>query len=250
MVAMIAVMAGLGLIIGTGQIAGGPMSASGGNALRFYVPDASFLNGFQGNHNSSADMLMIGMVALAAAVREWLELPRKARRGARNRPLPIALAVVAVGTLLFASGVFLSGSRAGTALLPVALAGVVAIMWPWLKFARHARRAALGIGLTIAVVGGLVVLYLALHNAAIGRVLARYDFTGEGRPQIWRDALYAMRQYFPFGSGMGTFQPVFEAAERLEVVTYSKTGRAHNDLLELAIEGGVFGLALLSVITG
>ncbi|MEP6868021.1 MAG: O-antigen ligase family protein, partial [Novosphingobium sp.] len=59
----------------------------------------------------------------------------------------------------------------------------------------------------------------------------------------------AMRQYFPFGSGMGTFQPVFEAAERLEVVTYSKTGRAHNDLLELAIEGGAFGLALLTMIS-
>ncbi|MEO7914773.1 MAG: O-antigen ligase family protein, partial [Novosphingobium sp.] len=244
-VALIAAMAILALIVGTGQIAGGPMSAAGGNALRFYVPEASFLNGFQGNHNSSADMLMIGMVALAAAVREWLELPSESDRKSRRRHVSMALAGVALGTVLFTMGVFLTGSRAGTALLPVPLLAVAVIMRPWLKFS---RRTVL-IALAVAAIAALAALTLLLNNAAIGRVLARYDFAGEGRPDIWRDALYAMRQYFPFGSGMGTFQPVFEAAERLEVVTYSKTGRAHNDLLELAIEGGAFGLALLTMIS-
>ncbi|MEP6870192.1 MAG: hypothetical protein ABJA20_16955, partial [Novosphingobium sp.] len=189
-VALIAAMAILALIVGTGQIAGGPMSAAGGNALRFYVPEASFLNGFQGNHNSSADMLMIGMVALAAAVREWLELPSEADRKSHGRHVPMALAGVALGTVLFTMGVFLTGSRAGTALLPVPLLAVAMIMRPWLKFS---RRTVL-ITLAVAAIAALAALTLLLNNAAIGRVLVRYDFAGEGRPDIWRDALYAMRQ--------------------------------------------------------
>jgi O-antigen ligase len=89
---------------------------------------------------------------------------------------------------------------------------------------------------------------LLATNAAVGRSLARFDFTGEFRPELWRDSLYAARQYLPWGSGMGGFVPVFEAAERLEVVDPTRPNRAHNDYLELAVEAGVPGLLTLGAI--
>ncbi|MES2491766.1 MAG: O-antigen ligase family protein [Pseudomonadota bacterium] len=230
---MIAGCAVLALLVGAGQLAGGQ-----GGALRFYDPDVGYLNGFQANHNSAADVLLIGMVAFAAAARDWT-----ARPPGRSRP-GFRLAVVGVATLVFSLGVVLTASRAGTALLPVALAGVLAIVWPWMRLTRAVRVGGV-IAALLAIAAGL---YLWQHNAVIGKVLSRYNFEHEFRPQLWTDAVYAARQYFPFGAGMGTFVPVFLAAERLEVVDLTRPNRAHSDGLELLIEGGVFGLAILGII--
>ncbi len=230
---MIAGAALLALLVGTAQMAGGEA-----NAVRFYVPDVGYLNGFQANHNSAADVLLIGMIAFAAVVRDWSE-----RRRPTDRP-GYRLGLVAGATLLFSLGVVLTASRAGTALLPIAIAGVLAIVWPWLHFS---RKALMGIGvLCLVAVGGA--LYLSQHNGVIAQVLGRYNFEGEFRPQLWTDAVYAAQQYFPFGAGVGTFIPVFIAVERLEVVDTTLPNRAHNDGLEFLIEGGVFSIVILSVI--
>ena len=231
---MIAGIALLALLVGAAQMAGGRA-----NAFRFYVPDVGYLNGFQANHNSAADILSIGMVAFAAVVRDWSE-----RHHLSDKP-GYRLGLVAAVTLLLSFGVLLTASRAGTALLPIAIAAVVAIVWPWLHFSRKAlfRVAAL----CLATAAGT--LYLFLHNGVIGQVLGRYNFEGEFRPQLWSDALYAAQQYFPFGAGVGAFVPVFIAVERLEVVDTTLPNRAHNDGLEFLIEGGIFGLIILTVIT-
>src|SRR3546814_9710840 len=44
---------------------------------------------------------------------------------------------------------------------------------------------------------------------------------------------------------MGTFRPVFDAAERLEFVRPSYANRAHNDYLEYLLEAGVAGALLV-----
>jgi len=225
-VTAIALAALLGLVIGVGQLAGGESSA-----MRFYTSNAGYLTGFQANRNSTADMLLIGMIASIAVWRGWAErLPRRYRLG-----------VVALICLLFILGVVLTGSRAGTALLPVALLGVAAIVWPWLAISRRTLLGLVG----VAGIALIIAIIAARDNMVLARVLSRYDFTGEARPEIWRDSLYAMQQYFPWGAGMGTFIPVFQAAERLEVVTFALPNRAHNDGLELMIEAGAFGLAVL-----
>jgi O-antigen ligase len=66
---------------------------------------------------------------------------------------------------------------------------------------------------------------------------ARFDF--------WPDVVYALKQYFPFGSGLGTFEPVFNAAERLSIVGPLYVNHAHNDYLEILVESGLFGAALV-----
>ncbi|MEO7247578.1 MAG: O-antigen ligase family protein [Novosphingobium sp.] len=234
LVAVVAAMAVLSLVIGAGQMSGGFS-----NPLRFYSSETVYLNGFQANHNSTADVLLIGMVSFAASVREYAELrPRTGLIPAYR------LGVIATITLILSFGVFLTASRMGMLLLPVAYAGVLWLVWPLLKFDRRA--------LTMTGLTALLVLmtttYLAINNHVIEHVLKRFDFVGEYRPQIWHDTLYAIGQYLPWGSGMGTFMPVFAAAERLEAVGATVPNRAHNDYLELLLEGGLFGAMLFAAV--
>jgi hypothetical protein len=52
----------------------------------------------------------------------------------------------------------------------------------------------------------------------------------------------------PFGSGMGTFVPVYAMFERPgDVLANVYANRAHNDLLELWLESGVLGIALMGI---
>lgn len=235
---VVAAIAGIGLLallVGVAQMAGGQL-----DSFRFYVPDVGYLNGFQANHNSAADVLLVAMVAFAASVREWGARRRgDARTGYR-------LGLVAGACVLFSFGVFLTASRAGVFLLPVAWGAVVVIVRPWLNLSRRTVLAA-AFGLLAVVVGVAILLQT---NAVATRVADRFAFGNEFRPQLWRDALFAAREYLPWGAGMGAFVPVFLAIERLEVVDPSMPNRAHNEILELLVEGGVFGMALLAVIVG
>lgn len=232
-VAAIALCALLSLVVGALQVSGGD-----GNSFRFYSSASVYLRGFQANHNSAADVLLIGMVAAAAAARDWFEL-----RSSRIRETALVTGVAAV-SLLLALGVILTESRAGIVLLPVAFASVVAIVWPWLRFS---GRQGLWTGgaavLSIAVVGLVV-----LRSPAIGQALGRFGFSQEFRPELWIDAVFAMQQYWPAGAGLGAFIPVMLAGERLEVVNPAIPNRAHNDFLELAIETGVVGPLVLAAI--
>jgi O-antigen ligase len=235
LVAVVTTMAAMSLIVGAGQMAGGE-----GNPFRFYVADTGFLNGFQANHNSTADILLIAMVGVATTAREYAEYRPRTRLTPAWR-----LGLVAASCALLSIGVFLTASRMGVALLPVAWLGVLWVVWPLLRFSRKGL-AGLGLATLIALIAGL---WLAAHNNVIGKVLGRFDFAGEYRLDIWRDTRYAIGQYFPWGTGMGSFVPVFQGAERLEAVGQTIPNRAHNDFLELLLEGGVFGAMLLAAIT-
>ena len=222
----------LGLLVGAAQMAGGEA-----NFLRFYVPNATYLNGFQANHNSTADVLMIGMVAFAASVSEWAG----GRRSARPAAL---LGMVSAGTALFSIGVVLTASRAGLVLLPASWIAVAVICRPWLKFSRRAAWLA-----SITALGVLVLVFTyLLSSGVVWRVIGRFNFDNEFRPELWRDAWFAAQQFFPFGAGIGAFLPVFIAAERLEVVDATAPNRAHNELLELMVETGAIGVIVWSLI--
>src|SRR6185295_15932682 len=89
-----------------------------------------YLNGFQANHNSAADVLLIGMVAFAATMRELEER----RRSAEFRRM--AMVILLSGTAVMSLGVFLTASRAGTALLVVAWAFIFVLTASWWRLRR------------------------------------------------------------------------------------------------------------------
>jgi len=229
------VMAVAAALFGAAQLAAGT-----GTALRPYGTEHSgYLTGFHANRNAAADMLLIGLLALAA-----LFARSAARRGVGWR-LPIAAAAV-----LLVAAVLLTGSRAGIALL--GLLGLVAGAWLWLSRRRGPRPSRSLVAIWSA--AGVVVLGAAgwaLSASTVAtRITARFTSGGEPRPDLWIDTLFAAGQYWPWGSGLGTFVPVFVAAERLEVVDTGYPNRAHSDFLELALEAGLPGLVMLVALTG
>lgn len=242
--AMVAAVGVLALLVGAAQ-----MSGADDGPFRFYGSRTGNLEGFQANRNHAADVLLIAMVAFAGAVREWYERRQDARPRA-TRDTRGLLALVGGVTAVFSIGVVVTTSRMGMGLLPIAWLAIVAIAWPWLRAEFRVDRRTV---LVAAVVGAVLVLAAGLfasQNHVLARIAARFTFADEFRPRIWADSLYAARLTFPFGSGMGTFVPVFQAVERLENVDVFITNRAHNDVIELAIEAGAFGLAaLLAVVT-
>jgi O-antigen ligase len=244
-------MALLSVLVGAAQLSGGD-----GNSFRFYNPTEAFLDGFQTNHNAEADVLLLGMVMLAATAADRVRHRQRGsdagRPGSAGPALDPRLLLGAVGgaSLLLVLGVALTASRTGIALLPIAIGAQGLILRrslaPRPVLALNKRRLAIA---AIAVLAMLVMAAVALgQHGALARVWARFHTPTESRPEIWRDSLYALRQYWPWGAGMGSFIPVFAAAERLEVVTYQYVNRAHDDYLEFLIEAGLPGIVVFGLI--
>ena len=121
---------------------------------------------------------------------------------------------------------------------------------------------------TILVLGGLRVrewrvwltraLYGALAVGAIGyfaadRLLARFgsDLSGDLRWQYVQDGWKVLLAYFPWGSGLGSFQAVYERMEPIESLgEFTFARHAHNELLQNTIEAGAPGLLLMLVFLG
>ena len=229
----VALMALISAAVGLAQLAGGAHSA-----WRFYAAShVEDLTGFQANRNAEADVLLTGLFALAALAIGGAFASRR-------------YAALALGgsAILLAGAVLLTTSRAGIGLLVVA-AGVAAVIVGYRYRARSNPRAGLAVGATaLAVLAALA--WAIAANPVAGRIGARFANGSEPRPEIWRDTIYAIGQYWPWGSGIGTFVPVFVAAERLETVDPSFPNRAHNEFLEFALEAGIPGLAVLAGLFG
>lgn len=236
---VITLVAGFGLVsvlLGTLQLA-----SAGGSALMFYgQPDSGVLFGFQANRNTQADVLLCGLLALGAL--------RGAGRRSRGRALD--LAYLALGLLLVLA-VVLTRSRTGIFLVPVALAFALAAAMPdgLRDFAARMTwpRAVMALVLLVLIAGAAVLLS---KTPVLAQVVARFDFSREFRPELWTDTRFAIAQFWPVGSGLGTFAQAFQPAERLEVLDPLLANRAHNDYLELALEGGIPLLAAWAAAQG
>ncbi len=231
---VVATTAALGLLtlfVGMLQVRGG--------LLLFFESDSVVLSGFQANRNTTADVLLVSLIAGATALRLWNE-GRPRHRG----PLLI-IAATAMFALLIGTGVVMTGSRTGVALLLVAIPAALLIAW---SPSRGSVRGPLLAGLaTIAVVlAGAGVALERSNTVAVTKVMSRFSEADTRRPELWRDTGYAIRQSFPFGTGVGTFVPVMLAAERLEFVNEKVPNRAHNEYLEFSLEAGILGLVVIA----
>jgi O-antigen ligase len=138
-------------------------------------------------------------------------------------------------------------SRSGTALLLVPLAFLALHLWA----ARSVWLVAPGTDTRLRTVwlGGLaallaVAVLVAVGGGRLAMTFDRFYNLQDERVEIWKDAYDSAARYWPVGSGMGTFDEVFQADESLEYVTPRTAGRAHNDALELTIEAGILGQAI------
>jgi O-antigen ligase len=243
-VSTIAIMTLVAALLGAAQV------SLGLSGPYLYGGNHPTLNGFQANRNAAADVLMIGIVANAAFF-----MPSLFARGTRGSKSPgyavfadrrtagIVLAAL-IAVLFFAT--MLTASRAGIVLLPLALVGVWAILYPAL--ADYGRLRFLPAIAAVVAVPLAALAAWQTGNTALGAVASRFFVSDVSRLELWRDAWYATAQAWPFGVGVGGAQPAMIAAERLEVLDQSFPNRVHNDYLEFALEGGLLAIVVLLAI--
>lgn len=234
------ILLGWTLLIGTiAAMAWGVVQLQTGNTFGLLYPinaRPEVLYATFANRNSNGLLLVIGMVLAVALAR------------AEKPASLIGCAVVAV---LLAVGVIITKSRSSIVLMSVPLLLVLLRLAMAAFASRMPRsRATTTAGAVVAGVALIAAAALAISAFQGGRVadsLSRFGDAGADRPEMWEDGIYAAEQYWPVGSGAGTFDEVFQLHESLEFISPRRAGRAHSDFVELGMEAGLFGLALAAL---
>ena len=224
---------GVSILLGIAQVAG----ALNGPPLhyRFFAQDSAI--GFFANRNHAAAVLATGFPVL----RLWSLTAPQGRAGAKRRIFTLVAALVLLVMIV------VTGSRTGMLVGFAAFAASLAMAPLDELGAKLDPRKAWMVRVGVVAVPLLVVVLLVLFGKAVAldRIVDD-DLLAEQRVMYLPLLLDLMRGFLPFGSGFGTFDPVYRSFEPDWAITTKYLNHAHNDLLELLMTGGVFALAVLA----
>jgi hypothetical protein len=215
------------VVLDVQQIIGGPSSP-----LRFYA----FTNldravGFFANANHNAAFLY-SAIPFVTAWAIGLVLDHR-----RNRAIGLVFLALLIVAIII--GMTTTQSRAGMALLFVA--GLFGLLLAW----RHNRGQSGRRLLRFAIGANVVALILAFQ---FGFVAFMQRAEGQGLADIrWpvaRITSQAAIANLPFGSGFGTFVPVYDRFAPPTLLAPSYVNHAHDDWLELWLTGGAPAIVL------
>lgn len=183
------------------------------------------------NTNHFATLLLVSLPVLAAlASARWRSVDNK-----QGRSLTGALALGAGAVLML--GVLMNGSSALLLLgLPVA-AGSALLAWRLPP--RQLRRGLAAIGVLLVIAAAALV--------TVGKDIPGWGTTAsiDTRVEYWSRTLHAAQDEALTGSGFGTFQQVYRRFEDPRTIDRFYANHAHNDYLEIALEGGLPAILLL-----
>jgi O-antigen ligase len=199
--------------------------------------------GFFANKNHFA-ALIYALIMLAAC---WVTEAVFRARTSFNRKVHDTTGVAALVMTVAIIVVLLSAeamvrSRAGLALTILAVIGAFALAW---KEWRTVSRGTAGL-----VVGGIALICLFVGEFTLYRLMERFadDPLADSRLTFARNTFTAAMDYMPFGSGIGSFVPVYATYERpSDTVANVFANHAHNDILEMCLEAGVLGIVLTGI---
>lgn len=212
-------------MIGMMQVAGGPTSP-----LRLYrITNPDHAVGLFANRNHQAFFLALGFPLLFAVLGR-----------VRSSQSLIPRIVLGSASLLLLTMIWMTGSRMGVILSLVSIT-VSALTFPHVisKDGRILRNFLIASSLVLAIMFALGLF----QSEAITRMMAQ-DPAQDLRVLLWGDLVKLMGDYFPVGSGFGSFPVIYQHVERAEMLDPRYVNHAHNDLVELAIEGGLAAISL------
>lgn len=216
-------------VLAIAQVGSGPQSP-----LYFYaITNREAGVGFFSNANHLANFLSGGIVLTGW----WLAQRASERRAPSTGELFAAGLIVA----LFLVAIFTTTSRAGTVFALIAL-GFASTFLPLRQFGISPRLAIAG-GLAALVAGGAVVVLLLTGVLGSGA----FSFTGgeAQRVALIPELIAIARDFLPFGTGVGSFDPIYRSYETREGLEFAYLNQAHNEYLQIAIELGLFGIVAL-----
>ncbi len=233
-----------------GLLALAQKSMSNGRIYWFWESEFRAANNYYGpfvNRNHFAGwMLLASAVVAGYLVAQVATAARQLKPGWRNRVLwlstPDASYLILTACALFVMLVSLvwSMSRSGIAgaALALAIVGITAIV----RLRSSARK-------TVASAGLAFLLLFAVGAKGADALAQWYGKTNtfQWRVQLWKDTLPALKDFYLTGSGLNTYGNL--------MLMYPETDRtqhafqAHNDYLQIAVEGGLLvGIPVLIVI--
>ena len=219
---LVSILLGVIQIAGGGQLHLWPATRGGG------------MDGFFANRNHHATLLLAMMPFAAVLAAATL------RRSSQQGQMTLWLGTLFLGLVIVAIGVV--KSRAGVILVGPSL--VLSVLAAWIASGRR-RPGPAFLGLA-AVVG---VAIAAIGIFALAPILDRFDpnSPAEGRFENWPYVTEAAQTFLPVGSGLGSFDPVYRSIEPLDRLDPTYFNQAHNDYLEIWLETGWMGMALIVV---
>lgn len=261
---LIGLMSGL---LAIAQVLGAPR----GPLYPYRISHFGLAVGLFANRNHQAVFLAtLVPIAMVWLRRNPVRITLDDRRG-RQLGVTNALAILLVAALF--PLVLASGSRAGLVALVISVVISFVVLSPFgrgagktagkatreeaggqgagikragAKGTGRARKHAL-IWTMIAMIGGLAVTGLALRNdraLSIERFI-EVDPLEDMRTKILPTTFMMIRLYAPLGSGIGTFEPVYQIHEPDELLIPTYANHIHNDWLEVVMTAGVPGAVLL-----
>jgi O-antigen ligase len=238
----IAALIAVGLL--SGLLAIVQLSGAEDSAWYFYdVRQKGGAVGFFANRNHQAALLGCMFPMLAALGIATVRRPGRDRKS-RDRDLVVIVSCIAAALFILPL-IFITGSRAGLALVPVSLAGTALLVGLSMRGVRLPRRWLFGIvGAAVLVGGGLLAALFSGRALSMQRLVAT-DVGEERRVRIVDPILDLVRQNLPVGSGYGTFDPAFRALEPYSQLYRTYLNHAHSDPLEFVSDGGLPAAAIL-----
>jgi O-antigen ligase len=194
-----------------------------------------FATGFFANSNHLAAFLVVCVPILFALVQDLREGARKSAKERKTGPAILLLLAASAAVLLL--GVALGGSLAVLLLGPPVLIVSTSLLFPKRK---KLRRILCG-SATLVAVGMLAIQFTPLHE----RFATGTSTSISVRQTMWSQTIEAIPDYMPLGSGVGSFRKLYPRYEDPASISQEFVSHAHNDYLEIALEAGLPGVAVL-----
>lgn len=156
----------------------------------------------------------------------------------------IAWSATAICTLLLlAVGI---GSAGSLAVYLMALP-IVVLTWLGTRTRVQSKSANRLTGLAMLAVGAIAVMVVSTSPVLDGLGVTGAADNPTSRQNMWTYTWTAIDSFWPLGSGIGTYQSVIPMFEDPDLVTSRYIATAHNEYLQVLVEAGVLGLAVLLI---
>ena len=212
-------------VIGFASIVGVIQFATNSPLVQFHrIAHRDALIGFFANKNHMA-------LALACIVPIVFELWIRGARAKVRQPTYLGLLAAVLVPLVVATN-----SRAGLLLVLIAL--FVCILQIYKGKRWH---------LTIGLIASVAMIFLLVQLVPnIRDIVDRFgDTQSYGCLEILSNSMPLADRFWMFGAGIGSFPSVYESMEKLTWVFPATVNHAHNDYVEILIEAGLFGVAIV-----